>query len=124
MTDHRRKFDPRILPLTSAVAAALLVGACGPSQSVADTDVAVCRDASGKRADDASCERGGSGGHAAMAGFAWYYLARGSVVPRMGEALGGGSASPRAGTGYARASSATVSRGGFGMSAHGGGGGE
>ncbi len=124
MTEYRRKFDPRILPLTSAVAVALLASGCGPSRSVADTDVAVCRDTGGKRVDDAQCGR--TGGHAAMAGVAWYYLARGSTVPRLGEALAGGSTSPRAGVGYARASSATVSRGGFGSSAHasGGGGGE
>ncbi|WP_353205586.1 hypothetical protein [Sphingomonas sp.] len=127
MTEPRRKFNPRILPLTSAVAAALLASGCGPSRSVADTDVAVCRDASGKRVEDVRCARsGGGGGGLAMAGFAWYYLGRGSTVPRVGEALAGGSSSPRAGVGYARASSATVSRGGFGSSAHasGGGGGE
>lgn len=121
MTDRSRKFEAKTLPTTTAVAAALLLGACRPS--VANTDVAVCRDASGKRTADADCPRGG--GHGAMiAGAAgWYYMTRGSAVPRVGEALSGGSSIPRAGIGYARASSATVSRGGFGGSARGGGGG-
>ena len=123
MTDRPVKFDPRILPITSAVAAALLVGACGPS--VADTDVAICRDASGKRTADTNCPRGGGHGAILGAGAAgWYYMARGSAVPRVGEAVTGGSTTPRAGVSYARASSATVSRGGFGGSARGGGGGE
>lgn len=120
-----RKFDPRILPITSAVATALLVGACGPSAQVATSDVALCRDAGGLRTADANCARGGighgGGGHGG--GYGWYYVARGSAVPREGEALAGGSSAPRAGVGYARASSATVSRGGFGGSAGEGGGG-
>lgn len=121
MTDRTRKFEARTLPTTTAMAAALLLGACGAS--VANTDVAVCRDASGKRTADANCPRGG--GHAGLGAgaAAWYFMARGSAVPRVGEALSGGSASPRAGVGYARASSATVSRGGFGGSARSGGGG-
>lgn len=119
-----RKFDPRILPITSAVATALLASACAPSQDRATADVAVCRDSTGKRVDDAQCSRHhGSGG--AIAGLAaWYYLSRGSAVPRVGEGVAGGSAVPRAGVGYARASAASVSRGGFGASARGGGGGE
>ena len=116
-----RKFDPRILPITTAVATALLAGACGPSTDRATSDVAVCRDGAGRRTADANCSRGmvGHGG-----GSGWYYLGRGSAVPREGAMLEGGSTAPRAGVGYARASSATVSRGGFGGSAHAGGAGE
>jgi hypothetical protein len=124
MTEHRRKFDPRILPLTSAVAAALLAGACSPSQGIADTDVAVCRDAGGRRTADAECARGTNGRSGGGGSAGWYYLSRGSTVPQVGEAVAGGSTSPSAGVGYARASSATVSRGGFGGSAGGDGGGE
>ena len=116
----KRTFDPRILPITSAVAAGLLAASCGPSSDVATSDVAVCRDAAGLRTTDANCARTGGGYYG---GGGWYYLGRGSRVPAMGEALAGGSTSPRAGVGYARASSASVTRGGFGMSAHGGGGG-
>ncbi|WP_242139596.1 MULTISPECIES: hypothetical protein [unclassified Sphingomonas] len=122
----KRTFDPRFLPITSAVATALLASGCGPSTDVARSDVAVCRDANGVRTADANCARSG-GGHgmngAIMGAAAWYYLSRGSVVPAMGRPLAGGYMSPRAGTSYARASAATVSRGGFGMSARGGGGG-
>jgi hypothetical protein len=121
----KRTFDPRVLPITSAVATALLAGACSPSADVAKSDVAVCRDAAGVRVDDARCMHGGGhGATGAIVGAAtWYYLSRGSMVPQFGQALSGGYTTPRAGVGYARASSATVSRGGFGMSARGGGGG-
>lgn len=121
----KRTFDPKYLPITSAVATALLASGCGPSTDVARSDVAVCRDANGVRTADANCARsgGGHGANGAILGAAtWYYLSRGSVVPAMGRPLGGGFTTPRAGTSYARASSATVSRGGFGMSARGGGG--
>ena len=120
-----RKFDPKLLPITSAVASALLASACAPSQDRASTDVAVCRDAAGKRVDDSQCARPHHGGGGAIVGLAtWYYLSRGSMVPGMGQSLAGGSMIPRAGVGYARASASSVSRGGFGMSARGGGGGE
>lgn len=122
----KRTFDPKYLPITSAVAAALLTSACGPSTDVAKSDVAVCRDANGVRTADANCARSGTGhgmNGAIMGAAAWYYLSRGSVVPRMGQAMAGGYAAPRAGANYARASSATVSRGGFGMSARGSAGG-
>lgn len=116
-----RKFDPRLLPITTAVAGALLAGACGPSTDRATADVAVCRDSAGRRAADGNCAR--SNGHGVAAGaFAWYYLARGSAVPREGAVVSGGATAPRAGVGYARASPATVSRDGFGGSASGSGG--
>lgn len=84
-----------------------------------------CRDASGRRIADTGC--GGARGGVAHGGGGWYYYARGSTVPAEGEVATGGSSRPLAGVGYARASSASVSRGGFGGSAgeggHGGGGG-
>lgn len=117
-----RKFDAKLLPITSAVATVLLAGACSASGDVARLDVAVCRNAAGARIDDAYCARGTSGRTGGGAA-GWYYIARGARVPAMGEALSGGYTTPRAGASYSRASSATVSRGGFGMSAHSGGGG-
>lgn len=110
-----RKFEPAMLPLTAAMAGALLTGACSPSSDVAGRDLAVCRDGAGRRIDDAGCGRGGGTG--------FYYLGRGARVPAMGEPVGGGSFSPVRGTSYARASAATVTRGGFGASAEGGEGG-
>ena len=118
----KRTFDPRVLPITSAVATALLVGACSPSSDAARSDVAVCRNAAGVRIDDAYCARG-TNGRTGGGADGWYYIGGGGRVPAMGEALSGGYTTPRAGVGYARASSATVSRGGFGMSARGFGGG-
>ncbi len=119
----KRTFDPKYLPITTAVATALLASACGPSTDVARSDVAVCRDANGVRTADANCARSG-GGHgmngAIMGAAAWYYLSRGSVVPPIGRPLAGGFTTPRAGARYARASAATVSRGGFGASARSG----
>lgn len=101
----KRTFDPRVLPITSAVATALLAGACSPSADVAKSDVAVCRDAAGVRVDDARCMHGGGHGPTgAIVGAAtWYYLSRGSMVPQFGQAVSGGYTSPRAGVGYARA---------------------
>ncbi len=107
-----RKFEPVMLPLTAAMASAL--AGCSPSADVAERDLAICRDASGRRIADSGC--GGSHG-----GTGFYYLARGSRVPVIGEPVSGGSDTPRAGVGYARASAATVTRGGFGASAEGGG---
>jgi hypothetical protein len=118
----KRTFDPKYLPITSAVATALLASACGPSNNVAKSDVAVCRDDKGARVADANCARGhgGSGMNGALLGAAtWYYLSRGSVVPGMGQRVSGGFLSPRAGVNYSRASAATVTRGGFGASARG-----
>lgn len=106
-----RKFEPAMLPITAAMAGALLTGACSSSSDVAERDLAICRDASGRRVADSGCGTGHAGG----GGF--YYLGRGARVPAIGEPVEGGSATPRAGTSYARASAATVSRGGFGASA-------
>jgi hypothetical protein len=120
MSRKPRRFDSSVLPITSAVAGALLVAGCGSGGDRADTDVAVCRDARGMRTLDSNC--GGAGRSGAGAG--WHYYGSGERVPAVGEAVAGGSSSPRAGVSYARASSATVTRGGFGSSAHSGGGGE
>lgn len=63
MDDRDRAGTPRrfdgLLPVTSAVAMALIAGGCSPAQT-ANRDVAICRDAQGQRIDDANC-RGVSG---------------------------------------------------------------
>lgn len=106
-----------MLPLTTAVAAAVTLGGCGQS-GIARQDIAVCRDARGYRTDDSACTRRASGAH----GGGWHYYSRGDRVPQQGERVTGGYDAPRAGVSYGRASSATVSRGGFGSSARGFGG--
>ena len=112
-----RKFEPAMLPLTAAMASALV--GCSPSADVAERDLAICRDGSGRRVADSGC----GSGHGGMGGAGFYYLARGSRVPAVGEPVSGGSGTPVRGVSYARASAATVTRGGFGASAEGGEGG-
>lgn len=109
--DH--KFDRRVLPITSAIAAALLATGCSRSPDTANSDVRVCRDAQGRRVEDSNCRsyHGGGGG-----AFLWYYLNRGSAVARVGQPLSGGSTTPAFGKSYGQASSATITRGGLGMS--------
>lgn len=115
------------LKITTAIAAALLAGACGQRDSgwdTADRDTAICTDRSGQRVPDANCERrgayGGGGGNA----FLWYYLGRNSAVPYYGERAYGGAFTRTAGATYfhapaasAMSRSAAISRGGFGSSA-------
>lgn len=105
-----QKFDRRVLPITSAVAAALLATGCSRSPDTADSDVRVCRDTQGRRVEDHNCRSGGSGAHG------WYYLGRGSAVARVGERVSGGSIAPSYGHSYSPASSANVTRGGLGLS--------
>lgn len=122
------------LKITTAIAAALLAGACS-SQSdngwkTADRDTAICTDKSGNRVPDANCPQQRTyGGGGVSSAFLWYYLGRNSAVPYYGERVGGGSFQRAAGTSYFRAPaetsmsrSAAISRGGFGSSARGFGG--
>jgi hypothetical protein len=108
------------LPLTTAVAAALLASACGAEEEdqwTAQTDTAVCTDKEGRRVADENCQRRTAAG-VGMGFFAWYYLSRGGAIPAYGERARGGALTPRAGARYARAPVSTgVTRGGFGSSA-------
>ncbi|MCI4589755.1 hypothetical protein MOK15_06575 [Sphingobium sp. BYY-5] len=108
-----QKFDRRILPITSAVAAALLATGCSRSPDTANADVRVCRDAQGRRVEDSNC-RSHSG--VATGAFVWYFLNRGSAVARVGQPLSGGSIAPSFGKSYGQVSPATVTRGGLGLS--------
>lgn len=110
--DH--KFDRRVLPITSAVAAALLATGCSRSPDTANADLRICRDNLGRRAEDYNCRSGGGGSGGGAHG--WYYVNRGSAVARIGQPQGGGSISPSFGRSYGEASSATVTRGGLGLS--------
>jgi hypothetical protein len=105
-----QKFDRRVLPITSAVAAALLATGCSRGPDTANADVRVCRDAQGRRVEDYNCHSRGGG----AAG--WYYLNRGSAVARVGQPQGGGSIAPSFGKSYGHVSPATVTRGGLGLS--------
>ncbi len=130
------KFD---LKITVAVAAALLAAACEqqppkPQEWTASADTALCVDKDGKRIPDTNCqgkpgervqERHGSGMGTAAALFgAWYFLGRGQRIGPMGAPVVGGSFAPRPGAAYGRAAGFTsVSRGMFGSSGRGFGGG-
>ena len=116
----------RDLKITTAVAAALLAGACGQreTQWTADRDTAICTDGQGKRVADRNCQQRHVGGHGGGSAFLWYYLGRSQAIPYYGERAAGGSYVGRPGVAYARAPAgasmtraAAVSRGGFGSSA-------
>jgi hypothetical protein len=118
--------------LTTTLAAALAVSACGrpanqwdESYNVySDRNTAVCTDKNKRRVPDSYCQqnRGGGAGNA----FMWYYLGKSAAVPYHGDPVRGGSFARTPGATYfhAPASSsvtraAAVSRGGFGKSAFG-----
>lgn len=122
------------LKVTTAIAAALLAGACSSTPDngwgeTAERDTAICTDRNGQRVPETNCQQHVSHGGGAANAFLWYYLARSSVVPYYGDRVGGGSYQRAAGTSYFRAPaassmtrSAAISRGGFGSSARGFGG--
>lgn len=127
------------LRITTGVAAALLVGACGSQDHgwTADRDTAICVDKQGQRVPDGQCpaQRTASSGSSGLGtAFLWYYLGRSSAVPYYGERAYGGGYAPAGGHAYSRAPMATamtrgaavrsgaISRGGFGSSARGMGG--
>lgn len=112
-----KQFSRRILPITTAVAAAVTLSACGgggqPEEDVAESDVKVCRDATGKRVPDAHCGKQWAGASTSPGAHFWY-IGRGGTVPQIGSKFAGGSAQPKAGVSYAAVSDSTVRRGGFG----------
>lgn len=133
------------LALTTAMAATLTsLAGCSSSNEwgedvTADRETAVCVDQNGKRIQDTACGTGnrhGSGLGGGLAGAYWFYMGRNARVPFLGDSVNDparrftGSTTPAAGTSYARAPSsanmtrsAAVSRGGFGSSGRGFGGG-
>lgn len=113
---ENRRFGRHILPVTTAVAAAVSLSGCGRSTEYADQDVKVCGNSSGKRIPDRECEgKDWPGATQRSAGAHWFFIARGSPVPGIGGRLTSGSTTARSGASYARASD--VARGGFGNSA-------
>lgn len=124
------------LTITVGVAAALMTGACNSQPQdngwTADKDTAICVDKAGNRVPDAQCpqQRHATAGSFGSP-FLWYFLGRQSAVPYYGERVFGGSYAPTVGRNYFRAPAgsarvapagftrgASVSRGGFGSSAH------
>ena len=127
------------LTITVGVAAALMTGACSKPQDngwTADRDTAICVDKQGNRVPDGQCPQQRVATTTGFGSpFLWYYLGQRSAVPYYGERVFGGSYAPTVGRSYygapagsARTApagfsrSASVSRGGFGSSAHGFGG--
>lgn len=124
------------LPLTSAMAAAMLaLPACSEREQwngdvVANQDTAFCIDQQGNRVDDENCREVrtyySSGG---VRGYQWYYMGRGSPIPYYGESIydrrfqAHGAFQPRPGVNYSHAApdtrmtrSRAVARGGLGSS--------
>lgn len=111
------------LRITTAVASALALVACGQSFNQDDgwtaaENTAVCTDRQGQRVEDRNCSQQSRQAHPNM--FLWYYLMRGGSVPPYGERVAGGSYARPAGASFtsSSASAATIARGGFGSSAH------
>lgn len=107
-----KTFDHRLLPVTTAMAAAMLASGCSRAPDKAADDIRICQDYYGKRLYDRECTRQGGG----SSGAAWHYLRRGQTVPQVGDYLRGGTRTPVPGVHYGRATSATVVRRGFGLS--------
>jgi hypothetical protein len=106
------------LTITTAIAAAFMLTACGPNPNsmMTDRDTAICTDRQGRRVSDDKCQRRGVGG----GGYAWYFMGRNSTMPWVGERATGGSYRGAQGVSYFRASPSTsvtravgISRGGF-----------
>jgi hypothetical protein len=118
MNDNRFSKAKADLLITASVAAALMLYGCGNNPDwTAQNDTAICRDRAGNRVPDSNCDARSTGAHPGFYG--WYYLSRGGYIPAMGETVSGGRTSAVAGHSYAHApSSASISRGGFGASAH------
>jgi len=117
------------LRLTTALATAILLSACGQSNDgwTAQRDTAICVDGSGNRVPDDACAPRTA--HAGGSPFLWYYLGRSSSIPPYGDRAAGGSFTRTSGATYFHAPietavtrSMAVARGGFGESAHGFGG--
>ncbi|WP_443749278.1 hypothetical protein [Asticcacaulis solisilvae] len=105
--------DKGTLITVLAVSAGLL-GSCGRAYE----SVRVCTDGNGLRMPDANCAPGATyGGHGG-----WIYINRGEA-PAVGERVTGGSYAPASGTRYGLAPEGGVSRGGFGGTGEGFGGG-
>lgn len=126
------------LPLTSAMAAAMLaLPACSEREQwngdvAAKNDTAFCIDQDGRRIDDENCREASNRGYYAggvRRGNQWYYMGRGSPLPYYGESIydrrfeAHGAFQPRPGLSYTHAPADTrmtrsraISRGGLGSS--------
>jgi hypothetical protein len=113
-----KAFDAGVLRITVATSAALLAAGCS-NNSVAGQPTRLCVDGSNRRIADANCPSSGGarggGGHA-------YYIGSGQRVPSVGEEATGGSVRAASGISYSSAPE-SVTRGGFGGSGEGHGGG-
>lgn len=116
------------LSLTLLAAAAVSGAGCKrsydrPQEWSASAPTQLCTDANGRRVPDENCGRS----YSSHGGFYPWFIGRGAYIPPMGGVFRGGSTRPDAGTAYGRAAAFTartpsfgsVSRGGFGSSAHG-----
>jgi hypothetical protein len=118
-----------ILPLTTAVSAAMLAAtACGPDREwQISNDTRVCVDQNGNRIYEDKCSNQTSPG---IWPYRWYYISRGGYVPVYNYPVSGGSYDPTAPpetyqSAPAIAPEGAITRGGFGSfgGGHGGEGG-
>lgn len=124
---HHRRSAAVSLGITALLASTL----AGCAEEEATTDQAVCIDEqTEERIDEDRCNDDGSPGFFGGAG--WYFIPIGFPFPAYGGIVGGGTLRPRAGSvpAYSRPAAGggtvrggTVSRGGFGGSSSGRGGG-
>jgi hypothetical protein len=114
----------KVIRLTAVMAAsAAALSACDRGESGswdAPAPTWTCVDNAGVRVEDGRCNGGGGGG-----GYHAYYFGSGMRIPPVGERASDGSYAPAAGVTYTRASASySVTRGGFGGTAEGHGGGD
>ncbi len=106
------------LALVPAVSSALLAFGCGRQQSqpsaLVDNSARACVDAEGRRVPDGQC-RADLPTSRSPSFYHWYYFSRGGTFVPIGGFVGGHSFSH----GSTSHPSSSVTRGGFGSSAHG-----
>lgn len=111
-----KTIDRGALAIMLGLSASVLAGCDRPS-----SDWRVCEDSQGRRAPDSNC---GSSGHVIGAGRWLYFRAGSAAVPAVGEPIAGGLLTPEAGVSYDSAPTEGITRGGFGASGDGHGGGD
>ncbi len=112
-----KPIDIGAMTILLGLSSAMLAGCDSASQS---RNWKVCVDATGQRVPDAQCQ---SAATPASRG-SWAYYSGARSVPAVGQAAAGAASAPAGGADYGAAPAEGVTRGGFGATAEGHGGGE